>query len=62
VRFGVHVADASDDGRALVEEVSGWQGTSVPEALARRIAKATAPISVHKEVRLRRLRALPSDR
>jgi hypothetical protein len=56
------LADTSDDGRALVKEVSGWQGTSVPEALARRIAEATPPISVHQEVRLRRLRALPSER
>jgi len=52
------VADTSDDGPALVATVSGWQGTSVPEALARRIAAATPPISVHQEVRLRVLRAL----
>jgi hypothetical protein len=56
------VADTSDDGRALVKEVSGWQGTRVPEALARRIAEATPPISVRQAVRLRRLRAPPSDR
>jgi hypothetical protein len=55
------VADTSDDGPALVEAVSGWQGTSVPDALARRIAAATPPISVHQEVRLRLLRALPPD-
>jgi hypothetical protein len=54
------VADTSDDGPALVEAVSGWQGTSVPDVLARRIAAATPPISVHQEVRLRVLRALPA--
>jgi hypothetical protein len=53
------VADTSDDGPGLVESVSGWQGTSVPNALARRIEAATPPIGVHQEVRLRLLRALP---
>jgi hypothetical protein len=53
------VADTSDDGPGLVESVSGWQGTSVPKALARRIGAATPPIRVHQEVRLRLLRALP---
>jgi hypothetical protein len=55
------VADMSDDGPALVKAVSGWRGTSVPGALARRMAAATPPIRVHQEVRLRLLRALPSD-
>jgi hypothetical protein len=55
------VADISDDGPALVTAVSGWQGTSVPGALARRIAAADPPIRVRQEVRLRLLRALPSD-
>ena len=27
----------ADDGPALVETVTGWQGTTVPDALARRI-------------------------
>jgi hypothetical protein len=53
------VADTSDDGPGLVESVSGWQGTSVPNALARRIEAATPPISAHQEVRLRLLRARP---
>jgi hypothetical protein len=38
--------------------VTGWQGTTVPDALARRISKATPPIRVCQEVRLRLLRTL----
>jgi hypothetical protein len=53
------VADTADDGPGLVEAVTGWQGTTVSDALARRIAEATPPISVRQEVRLRLLRALP---
>ena len=52
------VIDTADDGPGLVDEVSGWQGTTVPDALARRIAEAAPPITVHQEVRLRVLRAL----
>jgi hypothetical protein len=55
------VADTADDGPALVDALSGWHGTSVPGALARRIAAADPPISVYQHVRLRLLRALPSD-
>jgi hypothetical protein len=53
------VTDTADDGRALVDEVTGWRGTSVSDALARRIARAAPPIRVRQEVRLRLLRALP---
>jgi hypothetical protein len=53
------VTDTSDDGRQLVEALGGWQGTKVSDALTRRIAAATPPISVHQQVRLRLLRALP---
>jgi hypothetical protein len=53
------VADTADDGAALVDAVSRWQGTTVSHALARRIRAATPPIDVHQEVRLRLLRALP---
>jgi hypothetical protein len=53
------VADTADDGAALVDSVSRWQGTTVSRALARRIRGATPPIDVHQEVRLRLLRALP---
>jgi hypothetical protein len=52
------VVDMADDGPALVETVTGWQGTTVPVALARRISEARTPIRVCQEVRLRRLRTL----
>jgi hypothetical protein len=53
------VIDTADDGPALVEALRGWQGTTVPDALARRIAEAAPPITVGQDVRLRLLRALP---
>ena len=53
------VADTDDDGPAFVETVKGWQGTTVSDALARRIADAPPPISVRQEVRLRLLRRVP---
>jgi hypothetical protein len=53
------VTDTFDDGREFVEAVSGWQGTRISRALARRGAVAPAPISVDQEVRLRVLRVLP---
>ena len=46
-------------GSEFVEAVSGWQGTRISLALARRGIVAPAPISVDQEVRLRVLRALP---
>ena len=53
------VTDTFDDGREFVEVVSGWQGTRISPALARRAAVSPPPISVDQEVRLRMLRALP---
>jgi hypothetical protein len=53
------VADTADDGPGLVDTVRDWQGTTVSDALARRIAEAPPPISVRQDVRLRVLRALP---
>jgi hypothetical protein len=52
------VADTADDGHGLVDTVRDWQGTTVSDALARRIAEAPPPISVRQDVRLRVLRAL----
>jgi hypothetical protein len=51
------VIDTFDDGPELVESVSGWRGTQISSALARRVAAATPPIRVHQEVRLQLLRA-----
>jgi hypothetical protein len=38
----------------------GWQGTKVPDELARRIASAPPPMRVLQDVRLRILRVLPT--
>jgi hypothetical protein len=54
------VTDAFDDAPEMVESVSGWRGTRISEALARRVASAPPPISVHQQVRMHLLRALPS--
>jgi hypothetical protein len=54
------VTDAFDDGPEMVASVSGWRGTRISDALARRVTSATPPISVHQQVRMHLLRALPS--
>jgi hypothetical protein len=54
------VTDAFDDGPEMVETVSGWRGTRISDALARRVTSATPPISVHQQVRMHLLRTLPS--
>lgn len=54
------VTDAFDDGPEMLESVSGWRGTRISDALARRVASARPPISVHQQVRMQLLRALPS--
>jgi hypothetical protein len=53
------VTDAFDDGPEMVASVSGWRGTPISDALARRVTSATPPISVHQQVRMHVLRALP---
>jgi hypothetical protein len=50
------VTDAFDDGSECVETVSAWQGTHVPEELARRLESATSQVRVHQVVRLRLMR------
>jgi hypothetical protein len=50
------VADTFDDGAELVESVAGWQGTRISHRLARAATAAAPPLTVHQEVRLRRLR------
>jgi hypothetical protein len=57
----VIVTDTFDDGPELVESVSGWRGTQISSALARRVAAATPPIRVHQEVRVQLLRARATD-
>jgi hypothetical protein len=52
------VTDEFDDGAELVDEVSGWQGTRIPDQLARRAVDAAPPLAVHQEVRMRLLRAM----
>lgn len=54
------VVDEFDSGDEFVEIVSGWRGTRIPPALAERARAAEPPLSVHQEVRLRLLRALPA--
>jgi hypothetical protein len=54
------VTDAFDDGPEMVESVSGWRGTRISNALARRVTSATPPITVHQQVRMHLLRTLPS--
>jgi hypothetical protein len=44
----------------MVESVSGWRGTRISDALARRVASVPRPISVHQQVCMHLLRALPS--
>jgi hypothetical protein len=54
------VAETADDGPELVAVLHGWQGTKVPDELARRIASAPPPMRVLQDVRLRILRLLPT--
>jgi hypothetical protein len=51
------VTDSWDSGSECAETIAGWQGTRLPDALARRIVVASPPLSVEQEVRLRLLRA-----
>lgn len=51
------VTDDYDNGLELVETVSDWRGTRISHALAKSVAAAASPLTVHQEVRLRVLRA-----
>ena len=53
------VTDTYDNGPELVAEVREWKGTRISQAVARRLEDVDAPVSLHQEVRLRVLRALP---
>ncbi len=52
------VTDTFQSGDELIDTVKTWQGTRVPEALARRLRAGEGPAYVHQDVRLRVLRAL----
>jgi hypothetical protein len=52
------VTDTFDNGPGLVETVSGWRGTRISQALARRVEAARPPVLLRQEVRLRLLRRL----
>jgi hypothetical protein len=50
------VTDSWDSRPECAETIAGWQGTRLPDALAKRIVSAPAPLTVDQEVRLRVLR------
>ena len=61
IEEGAHryvVTDTFRGGDELIDTVKNWQGTQVPEALARRLSGARGPAYVHQDIRLRVLRAL----
>jgi hypothetical protein len=47
------VADTWDSGPECAEMIAGWQGTRLPDALAKRIAASSPPLTIDQEVRLR---------
>jgi hypothetical protein len=51
------VTDSWDSGSECAETIAGWQGTRLPDALAKRIESASPPLTVDQRVRLRVLRA-----
>jgi hypothetical protein len=51
------VTDSWDSGPECAETIAGWQGTRLPDALAKRIAGSSPPLTIEQEVRLRVLRA-----
>ncbi len=50
------VADEFGGGPQLVKATQRWRGTSVPRALAARLARETSPVRLRQAVRLRVLR------
>jgi hypothetical protein len=51
------VTDRWDSGPECAQTVAGWQGTRLPDELAKRIAEASPPLAIDQQVRLRVLRA-----
>ena len=58
VKPSFEVADTFATGSALIDTVQKWQGTTIPAALAERLAQHKERTVVHQEVRMRLLRAL----
>ena len=53
------VTDLYDDGPECLEIVGSWQGASIPDSLATRLAATTSEVTMQQEVRLRLLRRAP---
>jgi hypothetical protein len=51
------VTDSWDSGPECSETIAGWQGTRLPDTLAKQIVAASPPLTIDQEVRLRVLRA-----
>lgn len=50
------VADGFADGEECLACASQWVGTRIPPAVRRRVARASGPVRVHQQVRMRLLR------
>jgi hypothetical protein len=57
----IMVPDEFDSGVEFIEVVGAWRGTRIPREVAARAAVARPPVRVPQEVRLRILRALPTQ-
>jgi hypothetical protein len=53
----IEVADEFDSGAEFVEVVRAWRGTRIPASLVERARRASPPVRVVQEVRIRLLRA-----
>jgi hypothetical protein len=58
----IEVVDQLDSGAEFIEVVGAWRGTRIPPEVIERAKGARSPIRVVQDVRLRLLRALPTDR
>jgi hypothetical protein len=52
------VTESFGDSTEALTIVRNWDGTRIPAALERRIARSRGPVHVHQDIRLRLLRAL----
>jgi hypothetical protein len=58
----IEVVHQLDSGAEFIEVIGAWRGTRSPLDVIERANGARPPMRVAQEVRLRLLRALPSDR